>query len=203
MVKPLHRRFPAEYNIWTLIRQRCLNPTRWDWKHYGGRGIKLCQRWKESFANFLADVGPRPMKGLWLGRLDVNGHYEPTNCQWQEPKYPVGNRRYCHKAELNGEVLNIVEVARRQSIYPNTFRHRMLKQEMPADQAYSLPMTRHGGPRMLTFQGRTQSIAAWAREAGIKPVTLQARLFRYGLSMEDAMTRGRMQKDRSPVPSAS
>lgn len=200
---PLFHRFRGEYNVWVLMKQRCLNPSSHDWKHYGGRGIKVCRRWMASFNNFLMDVGPRPHPKLWLGRLDVNGHYEPRNCRWQEPKYPNGNRRICHKAELNGELLNIVEVARRQAIYPNTFRHRILKQGMDPEQAGSRPMTRHGGPTLITFRGRTQSIAAWARESGIKPVTLRARLFHYGVDVERALTPGRLQLNPPPGPIAS
>lgn len=199
----LYRQFRAEYNVWVLMKQRCLNLGNQDWKHYGGRGIKVCTRWMESFQNFLDDVGPRPRPKLWLGRLDVNGHYEPMNCRWQEPKYPVGNRRYCHKLQMNGESLNLVEVARRRGIYQNTLRHRLLKQEMNPNQALSHPKMRHGGPRLITFNGKTQSIAAWAKERGINPITLAARLSRYQIDVERALTPGRLSATRSPAPTVS
>jgi len=202
-MQPLHRRFRAEYNVWVLMKQRCRNPANQDWKHYGGRGIKVCPRWMVSFSNFLTDVGPRPHPKLWLARRDVNGDYEPTNCQWREPKYPVGNRRICHKEIWHGESLNIVEIARREAIYPNTFRHRLLKQGMDAEQAYSRPMTRHGGPTLLTFNGRTQSLARWAQEIGVSPVTLQARLFRYGIEPERALTAQDLRQPPSHAPNES
>ena len=200
-MQPLYLRFKAEYNVWSLMRQRCRNLSNQDFKHYGGRGIKVCPQW-ESFKTFLNDMGPRPDPSLWLGRLDVNGDFKPTNCHWTEPKFPVGNRRICHKVKLNGDLLNIVEVARRQKMYPNTFRHRLLKQGMDAQQALSSPKMRRGGPTLICWQGKTQSIAAWAREIGINPSTLEARLTRYAKPLDQAMTPGRL-RNPSHGPSAS
>jgi hypothetical protein len=65
------------------MRRRCTNPNNADWKQYGGRGIKVCDRWIESFDNFLADMGPRPSPKHSIGRFPNNdGNYEPRNCRW-------------------------------------------------------------------------------------------------------------------------
>ena len=73
------------------MRTRCLNPNVKEFKHYGGRGIKICERWNY-FENFLADMGPRP-EGYSIERLNVNGNYEPDNCVWIPLADQVKNRR--------------------------------------------------------------------------------------------------------------
>lgn len=72
--------------------KRCTNPNNWAWKYYGGRGIDVCKRWRESFANFLADMGERP-RGLTLDRRDNDGDYTPKNCRWVTRAEQSRNRR--------------------------------------------------------------------------------------------------------------
>lgn len=86
-----------EYETWYSMKRRCYNPKSHKYKNYGGRGIKVCDRWMDptnGFQNFLADMGPRPGKGYSIERVDVNGDYCPENCKWitiQEQKFNKTN----------------------------------------------------------------------------------------------------------------
>ena len=81
-------RTSAEYNSWKNMKERCTVKSRVEYENYGGRGIRVCERWLlhgEGFRNFLADMGPRPI-GKTLDRINPQGHYEPTNCRWADAK---------------------------------------------------------------------------------------------------------------------
>ena len=80
----------STYNVWSHMRQRCINPNNDRYHQYGGRGILICERW-DSFDLFLEDMGERP-EGMSLDRIDVDKGYEPSNCRWATPKEQMRNR---------------------------------------------------------------------------------------------------------------
>lgn len=90
------------YQSYLAMKSRCNNPNRPNYHLYGGRGIKICDRWK-SFNYFLEDMGERP-EGFQLERIDNNGDYEPNNCKWVTPKENSNNRRIqSHIKDLTGQ----------------------------------------------------------------------------------------------------
>lgn len=84
-------RISPTYLSWQRMKSRCLNPNAVDFTRYGGRGIRVCERWKQSFESFLADIGERP-DGMQIDQIDNNGHYEPSNCRWVTKKQNARNR---------------------------------------------------------------------------------------------------------------
>lgn len=88
------------YRVWAGMIQRCANPHSRYYKNYGGRGIKICEKWFD-FAEFMKDMGPRP-QGLSLDRIDNAGNYEPGNCRWATRSQQNYNRRKwtCKRKEV-------------------------------------------------------------------------------------------------------
>lgn len=82
-----------EYNCWFSMKKRCYNNKEQNYKYYGGRGIKVCDRWKDSFVNFYEDMGKKPSKNHSLDRIDVDGDYSLSNCRWADQTEQCRNQR--------------------------------------------------------------------------------------------------------------
>jgi len=103
----------SEFNTWMNIKDRCFNPKNSHYHSYGGRGIKVCPRWLDSFSNFLEDMGLKPTPSHSIDRENNDGDYEPSNCRWATTYQQVRNRQNNRWVRYNGENLIISDWARR------------------------------------------------------------------------------------------
>lgn len=104
-----HSRHPL-YKTWKEMRQRCKNKNSKVYKHYGGRGITICNRWHD-FNNFRDDMASTYKKGLSIDRIDNNGNYEPSNCRWSTPKEQARNKRNNIYVRYKGQHRLLIELS--------------------------------------------------------------------------------------------
>jgi len=115
----------SEYGCWVAMNDRCRRQGHEAFARYGGRGISVCERWRESFEAFLEDMGPRPSPMHSIERKDNDGDYCPANCKWATKKEQGRNRFTNRIIEHNGESLCLSEWAERTGIGVTTIRERL------------------------------------------------------------------------------
>ncbi len=144
-----------EFNSWTAMRQRCLNPSCRQFEHYGGRGITICEEWGD-FQRFLDDMGPRP-DGLSLERIRNNEGYYPGNCCWASRKDQVRNRRTTVFYEHAGSRQPLQAWAESIGVAYQTLWHRYKVGKRGAE--LLSPVTRGGGRKSSHKPSSTQAAA--------------------------------------------
>ena len=126
------------HNAWEAMRQRCTDKNRKDYQRYGGRGIKVCERWNV-FENFLYDMGEKPGNKS-LDRVDVNGNYCPENCRWATIFEQANNQRNSVFVEYKGERLTIAQWSRKLGIHVRTLNNRLNRLGWSVEDAFSKPI---------------------------------------------------------------
>lgn len=117
----------VEYLTWERMTERCRNKNGKDYKNYGGRGIKVCQRWlgKDGFINFFKDIGKRPSNNHSLDRINVNGNYCKDNCRWATQKEQSRNRRNNVWIEYKGKKMIFADWAKYLGCTPPDIRYHL------------------------------------------------------------------------------
>lgn len=171
-----------EYKTWYSMIKRCSDKNRLDYKNYGGRGIKVCDKWVSSFDLFFKDMGYRP-EGHSLDRIDNNGNYEPSNCRWATSKVQGRNTRNNSVIEYNGDKKCISEWAELLNLKRATLRHRIFISKLPISVAlssslYETGVINHFSKKVVCHKTGViyNSISDAARSIGIKVNTLQGYL---------------------------
>jgi hypothetical protein len=197
-----------EYSIWKGMSRRCRDPKLKCADRYLGRGIRVCDRWKKSFKDFIDDMGPRPSPEHSVERRDNDGGYCPDNCYWATPTEQQRNKRNSALLTHGGETMCIAAWADKTGIPAGTISTRIATLGWTVEKALTTPNGAPVGmkPRLfLTHQGRTMSVSEWSKETGIPPSVIAHRVKKHGWSHEKALTTfgdGRKNPDRAKVGSA-
>lgn len=143
-------RYNSEYFTWNGLRQRCNNPNTPKYKFYGGRGISVCERWENSFENFIEDMGEKPLpKKLYsIERVDNEGNYEPSNCIWATYKQQNNNRRILGNVPNSEMIKDIQQGMNHKEFkskygYSSSYKLILLKKELglPIQQTKKIEIT--------------------------------------------------------------
>ncbi len=130
-----------EHGVWATMKARCSNPKVSGYQNYGGRGIKVCERWAGSFLAFLEDMGTRPSPKHSIDRIDKDGNYEPKNCRWATRHEQARNRSDNLVIEHGGERLTLAEWSERTGLKGMTIKNR-LHRGWTVEQTLTLPLMR-------------------------------------------------------------
>lgn len=177
------------YRIWKHIKQRCNNPNDQAYRNYGGKGVKVCKEWEESFVAFKDwALSNGYEEHLTIDREDSDGNYEPSNCRWvtraENTRRARKGRKSAHLVEYKGEKKTLEEWSEELGIKYITLYTRLRRTgSMEKAVNYKDPSIEY-----ITYQGVTKPLYQWAEEIGVKPDTLWQRLYRLHWSVEKALT---------------
>ncbi|BAW18975.1 hypothetical protein [Ralstonia phage RP12] len=125
----------TEYCIWSGIKKRCYNKNSRKYKDYGGRGITMCDEWRESFEAFYADMGPRPSLGHSIDRKNNDEGYSKENCRWATAEEQQNNKRSNLLHELDGILKTLTQWCRELEMNYHTIYQRIYVQGMSFEEA--------------------------------------------------------------------
>ncbi len=148
------------YRTWQNVKKRCYDQKYEHWRHYGGKKIIVCERWRRSFYYFLKDMGLPPTIKHMIERTDNSGNYEPSNCKWATQLEQARNKSNNTLIDRNGVTKCISEWAEETGLHQSTILSRIRrKQDLFA------PLTRQ--QQFATINGETKRLSEWAKISGL------------------------------------
>ena len=176
------------YRTWQDLKRRCYDPNRRDYKHYGLRGIIVCDEWKDNFLEFKKwALSNGYDDSLTIERINVDGNYSPDNCKWIPFKAQGSNKTNNFYVEYNGERKTIAEWSRILHIHENTLTHRIIDLGWSIDEAFcTKPKGRSNVYRVF---GSELTLAEMSKKYGKSLKLLWKRIHNYGWTPEDAVSR--------------
>lgn len=165
------------HRIWSGMKQRCFHVSDNAYSHYGGRGITICDEWRDDFVAFYDYVSKLEHfgeEGYSLDRINNEGNYEPGNVRWATVKQQARNRRTSHTVEINGEKVTVTEIASRAGVGRTTVNRRLAKGEV-GEQLFRPPICQS---HIIEINGKTMPLGDVARLAGVTRKTIYDRLAR-------------------------
>lgn len=124
-----------EYGVWCAMKARCVATSGPDHHDYSARGITVCDRWLNSFENFIEDMGPRPSPKHSIDRKDVNGNYRPDNCKWTTQKAQNNNKRNNVYINYKGQTYTMIQLVELLKLDYHSFKFRYRRQKLPLAEA--------------------------------------------------------------------
>lgn len=180
------RRSSRSFANYTAMKTRCLDKRTIQYKNYGGRGIKICERWLESFDNFYADMGEPPTLDHSLDRIDNNGDYTPHNCRWATRTEQNNNNRVVRKLEYKGKILTTREWSNETGISKVAIDERIIL-GWPIEKILTTPAivgrNQFGEGKLFRYKGKDMTLKQWAVKLGVSYYTLHKRITKYGWSI--------------------
>jgi len=178
------------YGIWSGIKRRCYVKTFKGYKHYGGRGITMCEEWRKDYLNFrkwALENGYN--EKLTIDRIDVNGNYCPENCRWATYLTQQNNKRNNHTVTYKGQTKTLSEWERIFNLHKGNIAAR-LRLGMTFEEAIATPVGKRGSkPQLYEAFGKKQTMQEWADEIGISKQVLFRKYHWSGDDLEKALTK--------------
>lgn len=162
------------YTIWTDMKQRCYNPKSIVYKNYGGRGIRICDAWKDSFIQFYNDTKKGYTDSLTIERINNDGNYCPENCRWATRQEQLLNSRHIKHITIGTVTRTLSEWLEIYGISRGTYSQRVCSYKWTPVEALTKPVRRV----FITIGNETKPLTEWLKIYNIRRDTHKSRIYR-------------------------